>query len=185
MNKSQSQIDYTKHSKKWYMPARYYSFVRGPVEFFQLDTNLDRMTDDDIKMQLHIMKKKLDKSKSKWKIVCGHHTWRSIAEHGNADDILEYFLTSLFKDTQPHFYMCGHDHCKSLFTKKGINLLIAGTGGEFYRGGIYLKNIKDSKLHYFSPSLGFAMVKATHKKLMVNFYGIKDNKIIEEFNFKI
>ncbi len=33
LDNSQSQIDYTQHSNKWYMPSKYYSFTRGPMDF--------------------------------------------------------------------------------------------------------------------------------------------------------
>ena len=50
---SKNQVKYTKHSKKWYMPNKYYSFTKGPVEFFYLDSNLDRLSKSDINKQLN------------------------------------------------------------------------------------------------------------------------------------
>lgn len=183
VDNSKNQLDYTKHSKKWYMPARYYSFVKGPIEFFYLDTNFDRKSESFIQKQLQVMKQKLDTSKKRWKIVCGHHTWRSIAGHGNAEKRLEIFLDDLFKDTKPHLYMCGHDHCKSLMVKNDITLVISGNGGEVYdEPRVNLKSMKDCTLKYFSPSLGVALVKADKHNLNIDFYNTTG---LKEYSYKI
>jgi tartrate-resistant acid phosphatase type 5 len=171
IDNSQHQIEYTKKSKKWFMPSKYYSFTKGPVEFFYLDSNLDRMSESVIQKQLHIMKERLDKSKKKWKVVVGHHTWRSIAGHGNAEPRYETFLNDLFKDTKPNLYMCGHDHCKSIIIKDGITLVISGNGGEVYdEPNVELSNMHDCQLDYFSPSLGFAILKIKKGSLGIEFY---------------
>jgi len=174
INNSRHQIEYTKHSKKWFMPSRYYSFTKGPAEFFYLDTNLDRMSESVIQTQLKEMKHKLDTSTKKWKVVVGHHTWRSIAGHGNAERRLETFLNDLFKDTKPNLYMCGHDHCKSVMVKDGITLVISGNGGESYdEPSVNLRSMHDCQLDYFSPSLGFAILRIKQGSLVVDFYNEK------------
>ena len=173
IDNSRHQVDYTKHSKKWYMPSKYYSFTRGPAEFFYLDTNLDRMSEPVILKQLKIMKHKLDNSKKKFKVVVGHHTWRSIAGHGNAEPRFETFLDDLFRDTKPHLYMCGHDHCKTLMMKDGITLVISGNGGESYdEPNVNMDMMKDCQLDYFSPSLGFTMLKMKEKSMDIYFYNV-------------
>tara|TARA_Y100000389_G_scaffold129980_1_gene127408 strand:+ start:38300 stop:39121 length:822 start_codon:yes stop_codon:yes gene_type:complete len=180
IDNSKHQVDYTKHSKKWYMPSKYYSFKKGPVEFFYLDTNLDRMSEPDIRKQLKIMKHKLDNSKKKFKVVVGHHTWRSIAGHGNAEPRFETFLEDLFRDTKPHLYMCGHDHCKSLMTKDGITLVISGNGGESYdEPNVNMEMMKDCQLDYFSPSLGFTMLNMKDKSINISFYNVDGFKEYE------
>jgi tartrate-resistant acid phosphatase type 5 len=167
------QIEYTKHSNKWFMPSNYYSFTKGPVEFLYIDTNFDMMSDDLIQEQLKTMKHTLDTSNKKWKIVVGHHTWRSIAGHGNADKRLENFFHNLFKDTKPTMYMGGHDHCKSVMVKDGITLVISGNGGEDYGStDINLKSMHDCRLDYFSPSLGFAILRIKPSSLHLDFYNV-------------
>jgi len=171
------QVNYTNHSKKWFMPSKYYSFVKGPAAFFYLDTNYDRMSGSTLERQLKIMKQKLDSSKERWKIVVGHHTWRSVAEHGSAEPILERFFKDLFKDTKPDLYMCGHDHCKSLIRKDGIILVVSGTGGEVYHDApVDLRKMKDCQLDYFSPTLGVNALSITNKALTIDFYDVKGHK---------
>jgi len=174
---SRHQVEYTKHSKKWYMPSKYYSFVKGPAEFFYLDTNHDRISGSTLEKQLQFMKHKLDKSTKQWKIVVGHHTWRSIAGHGNAEPILERFFNDLFKDTTPDLYMGGHDHCKSVIRKDGVTIVVSGTGGEVYDdNSVDLRNMKDCQLDYFSPTLGVNTLSITNKSLTLDFYDGKGHK---------
>ena len=44
---SKSQLDYHTESQKrggkWIMPSRFYTHTKGPIEFFVLDTNFDRI----------------------------------------------------------------------------------------------------------------------------------------------
>ena len=47
------QVQYSQISPKWSMPAKYYSFKRGPCEFFFLDTNFEFMNENDIIEQYH------------------------------------------------------------------------------------------------------------------------------------
>ena len=61
------------------------------------------------------------KSKKPWKVVMGHHTWRSIAGHGNAEPRLETFLTDLLTEAPFDIYTCGHDHNKQLITMEIMN----------------------------------------------------------------
>jgi len=171
---SKCQVDYTKHSKKWHMPSKYYSFTKGPAEFFYLDTNFDRLSESAIQKQLKVMKNKLDSSKKKFKVVVGHHTWRSVAGHGNAEPRLELFLNDLFKDTKPHLYLCGHDHCKSLIVKDGVTLGILGTGGEPYdEPNVNLNNMSDCQLDYFSPTLGAGVLQIGKNNLTLKFFNEK------------
>ena len=171
---SNTQVKYTNHSKKWYMPSKYYSFTKGPVEFFCLDSNMDRLSESSIQRQLKIMKQKLDSSKKKFKVIMAHHTWRSIAGHGNAEKRYETFLNDLFKDTKPHLYVCGHDHCKSLIVKDGIAIGIFGTGCESYDNKyIDLNSMKDCQLDYFSPSLGVGLLQIYNNKLKLKFFNEK------------
>jgi len=171
---SKAQVEYTKHSKKWYMPNKYYSFTKGPVEFFYVDSNTDRLSESEILQQLNIMKSKLDNSKKKFKVVVGHHTWRSIAGHENAEPRYERFLNDLFRDTKPDMYLCGHDHCKSLIVKDDITLGIIGTGGEsFDEPDVNLNTMHDCQLDYFSPSLGVSVLQIKRNSLNLKFFNEK------------
>ena len=51
-NDYKHQIEYTKKSKKWYLPKRYYHYSKKlgnlKVDFFVLDTNIDLMKKEEI-----------------------------------------------------------------------------------------------------------------------------------------
>ena len=115
------QIDYTNNSDKWYLPDRYYTFSKNfngvNVDFFVLDTNIDLMNSEEIDEQLNYFIDKISESKADWKILYGHHTYRSTAGHGNAEKDLEDFLNEIFNLGEIDIYMCGHDHTKQYIQK--------------------------------------------------------------------
>tara|TARA_Y100001980_G_C14552646_1_gene337055 strand:- start:498 stop:1352 length:855 start_codon:yes stop_codon:yes gene_type:complete len=175
-------------NKKWILPDKYYTFKKGNIQFYVLDTNIDRMTDTQINKQLKFIKRKIKESKSKWNIVYGHHTWRSVGGHGNADPDLEKFFKSIFNTGKIDLYMCGHDHSKQFIYKKlpknkSMYLLVCGTGGKdtdyIYNPNNLKKN--DSKLLHFSDTLGTAFINSDNNSLNIKFFDL--NKM--EYNYTI
>tara|TARA_B100000214_G_C23967566_1_gene628522 strand:- start:222 stop:1076 length:855 start_codon:yes stop_codon:yes gene_type:complete len=180
-----------KQGKKWYMPNNYYTFRKKDkdvtIDFFVLDTNTFNLTKKEMKKQRKEISQKINQSNADWKIVYGHHPWRSIAGHGNADQELEHFFTELYIDSPFDLYMCGHDHNKQLITMEIMNntlpLIVCGTGGKVYDDKINLNCLdKNSSLEFFSNNLGYGYIKAFQKKLEVTFLNEEN---IEEFNFSI
>jgi len=184
------QIEYTKHSDKWYLPKRYYHYtkvVNGvKINFFVLDTNIDLMKDYEIMKQLKYFKDKIKKAKGDWNILYGHHTYRSISGHGNAEPLLENFLNALFSYEKIDLYMCGHDHTKQYIQKnndnKKLHIIVCGSGGKPYDYVTNLQNMKDSKLMFSSTNLGHALIKPSKQYLHIDFFDDKNNS---EYNFKI
>tara|TARA_Y100000817_G_C16838670_1_gene536977 strand:- start:290 stop:1144 length:855 start_codon:yes stop_codon:yes gene_type:complete len=189
------QIKYGKRSKKqgkkWIMPHNYYTFRKNKgnvvVEFFVIDTNMLNLTEKEIEKQMDQISQKINKSKAHWKIVYGHHTWRSVAGHGNADDELEEFLTELFTKSPFDVYMCGHDHNKQIIRmdidNKDVFLIVCGTGGKVYDDDINIDCVRsDSELEFLSNNLGFGYLKAFQKKLEIIFL---DKNNVEELNYII
>ncbi|MFC9994394.1 metallophosphoesterase [Nocardia sp. NPDC127526] len=132
------EVAYHARSRRWWMPARYYS-VRVPreqpvVEFFVLDLNPiaallppvfnaywskggQFMTE-----QAAWLDRALDESTATWKIVCTHHPYLSNGSHGNAGEydglpfepanglwVKEFFEAHVLGRAQ--FILSGHDHC--------------------------------------------------------------------------
>ena len=198
-----SQVEYTKHSEKWNIPSRYYHKELGDCDFFFLDTNFEWQEDDDIKEQYDTMLDLINRSKQKWKILCGHHTWRSVGGHGGAEKRLEDFLRDLVVNCEKkiHLYMCGHDHCKNVIhltlpENKSLHCVVIGTGGKPYDDEyVFLENIegpnakvKDSELLFHSPKLGLCEFKSSNKNLHLKFYAPRDNddeKHVLEYQIKV
>ena len=183
---ARSQVLYSDKSKKWKMPNNYYTFSKKDnnvtVDFFVIDTNVDILDLNEIKEQLEYMKNMINKSKADWKIVNGHHTWKSIAGHGNAEENLESFLTELFQEAPFDVYMCGHDHNKQVIdlTIDGnkVNLIVCGTGGKYYDDSINYDNLdQESDLFFSSNNLGYGVCKAKKNKLLFTF--LNENNEIE------
>ena len=186
-----SQVEYTKHSKKWNLPSRYYHKELGDCDFFFLDTNFEWQDDDEIQEQYNKMLNLINKSKQTWKILCGHHTWRSVGGHGNAKKRLEKFLRELVVncEKQIHLYMCGHDHCKNVIhltlpENNSLHCVVIGTGGKLYDDEyLFLENIegpnakvKDSELLFHSPKLGLCEFESSKQELHLKFYAPRNDK---------
>ena len=180
-----------KQDKKWVMPNNYYSFRKKDknvtIDFFVIDTNVHNQTENELKKQINEIGKKIKQSNADWKIVNGHHTWRSIAGHGNADEQLERFLTEIYDKSPFDLYMCGHDHNKQLITMEMVNnnlpLIVCGTGGKVYDDSINFDCLDETcELEFYSNNLGYAFIQAFKTKLVVTFL---DEMNIEEFNYEI
>ena len=176
---SQHQIDYgilsQKNNKKWIMPSKYYTFKKKNSQFFVVDTNFEFMSEKEIKKQLNYFVKEINKSKKQWKIVTGHHTLRSVGEHGNAElDILEKFFQDLFSKCKIDLYICGHDHNKQLIEttigNKNTTLIVCGTGGKKYHDVTNFKNLKKGELQFTSSNLGYGLCECSNKRLTIKFY---------------
>lgn len=196
------EIAYTSISKKWVLPNNYYYYSydidkKTRADFFVMDTNLDRMTEIEKNNQLEFLIDTINNSKSKWKILYGHHPWRSMGYHGHAEDELEKYLRKIVNNTRKKgkyvidLYMCGHDHSKQFFelsinkTHK-IPLVVCGTGGQLDNTPIPdIQNDKsnDYNIHYYSNTLGFLCVKIHQNTIELFFFDHKGKNV--EFSYII
>ncbi|HEY9834289.1 MAG TPA: metallophosphoesterase [Stenomitos sp.] len=87
------------------MSGRYYTFRRGDVQFFALDTNHNA----DWKAQLPWLEKELSRSKTPWKVVFGHHQIYSSGHYGLNQPLIRT-LTPLFQKYRVQVYINGHEH---------------------------------------------------------------------------
>lgn len=140
-SKGQNEVDYTKKSKKWKMPAAHYHVTKGPVELFALDTNLQMHNRDDAQ-KVEVLQW-LDESKSPWKIAVGHHPYLSNGPHGNAGSYDGLLGTAFRGDGVKEFmdeivcgkvdlYLSGHDHNRQWLegTCNGTELAVSGAGAK-------------------------------------------------------
>jgi hypothetical protein len=143
----QAEVDYTKVSRRWNMPARYYTVHKKiddstAADFYILDTSpLQSMyrgaKESDVKIdgqdaarQMRWIDSCLTNSKSRWKLVFGHHpVYSSGSAHGKETGDMQSMFAGLFERKGVDAYFCGHDHdfeyCKS---KTGnVNYFVCGT----------------------------------------------------------
>lgn len=125
---TQAVQDYSKISRRWIVPARYYSklFEAGEnesLEIFFIDTTpliskyrekTEKYADaakQSKEQQIQWLEKSLSASKAKWKLVVGHHplyafTQKSDTERQDMRDAIESILEKYNVD----MYLCGHIH---------------------------------------------------------------------------
>lgn len=104
-----------------------YTFTRGDVQFFALDTNggIDQKEHDWLENELKM-------SKAKWKVAYAHHPIYSSGYHGSSSRLKKQ-LEPLLKQYGVDAYLAGHDHNGEYFKDDpqfgGVLHLISGGGG--------------------------------------------------------
>ncbi len=140
-HKGQFQIDYTRRSRTWRLPAAYYRWQRGEVELFALDTNAQMHSRDTD--QARDVAMWITSSTARWKIAYGHHPYRSNGPHGDAgryegaagvtpwsgDGVKHFFDAHICG--QVDLYLSGHDHSRQWLTEPcggRTELVVSGAG---------------------------------------------------------
>jgi hypothetical protein len=145
---TQAEIDYSKISRRWHMPAHYYSIVKKvndsvSMKLVFIDTpplvdeyhkNVSGYPDiaaQDTAKQLKWLKDELS-TNEQWKFVFGHHPVFSASHnHGNTKELIAK-LKPILEKYNVQFYICGHDHdFQHARVKTGtVDYIVTGTGGE-------------------------------------------------------
>jgi hypothetical protein len=162
-----AEILYASQSPSWRMPAPYYTFTAGPVQFFALDTN------EVSEAQLIWLKAELDKSRSRWKLVYAHHPIYSAGQHGD-NAVLIARLLPLLKG-RADVYLAGHDHDLQHLKPEG-DLQFFVSGG----GGAGIRPIKPGPRSLFAKSsYGFSVLEANATELKITFFDADSAKLYE------
>jgi 3',5'-cyclic AMP phosphodiesterase CpdA len=143
----QAELDYAKISRRWRIPARYYSVKKtvslGVVaEFLVIDTSPfikdyrsepDKyaVAGTDTAAQRKWLDSTLKASTAKWKFVVGHHNVYSGGKRPVLEDI-EKFLVPRLKKYGVTAYICGHEHQLEHIVPAGStsHYFISGAGSE-------------------------------------------------------
>jgi 3',5'-cyclic AMP phosphodiesterase CpdA len=155
-NSPAAEILFTRESASWRMPAAYYTFTAGPVQFFALDTDIVSQA------QLLWLTAELERSQAAWKIVYGHHPIYSEGQHEDNNVKIEQLLPVL--RSRADVYLAGHDHDMQHLKPEGrLHFFIAGSGGK-------LRTIEPGPRSLFAKSAnGFAVLEADARTLTVTF----------------
>jgi hypothetical protein len=152
-----AEILYSGKTASWRMPAAYYTFTAGPVQFFALDTQSVSLA----QKQREWLDRELSASQAKWKIVYGHHPIYSDGNYEDRPDLIQSLLPILANRADA--YICGHDHnLQALQPQRGVRFYIAGGGG----AGLYEVTGSPRSL-FVSRSNGFAVLEADAQRLVV------------------
>lgn len=156
------------------MKGRYYTFSRGDVQFFALDTNGNA----DWKNQLVWLDKELSQSKAAWKIVFGHHPIYASGHYGTNAQFIKIF-TPLFQKYNVQLYINGHEHhYERTRTINGTTYLICGAGAGNRPVG------KNDWTEYSTSNLSFATYQVYADRIEVSGIDI-DNRVFDQGVIKL
>jgi tartrate-resistant acid phosphatase type 5 len=145
----QAQIDYSRLSRRWRMPNRYFKVACGDfgsslADLFIIDTspmvdadNYDewlqqlargRHAPHESARQLAWLDQALAASSARWKIVVGHHPVYS-GGHGDSPVLIER-LAPMLKARGVQLYINGHDHSLQHIRRGDVDYVCTGSGAE-------------------------------------------------------
>lgn len=178
MQNPDAQVEYTRHSPRWSLPARYYTFEESipgeePVpaagtaaprhaQFFVLDTEACWNEQAAFEAQLAWLEHELARSKAHWKLVVGHHCIRSGGEHGPINE-LACELEPILRRHGVDLYLSGHDHDLQLLRGDGGWLqLVSGSGSSVRPTGWTAESL------FAAATPGFAALELTGSELRIH-----------------
>ena len=188
-----AEVEYSKLSSRWSMPARYYSksFVIGadtllmvfldtdPIEKELRGTPYDsvKYLPGGVARQVNWLKQLLAGSQARWKIVVGHHPlytggWRKESKDTRN---MKDFLEPIFSTYKVDIYLAGHEHHLEHIKPAGVtHYIISGAASEARPVSLY------PGIGRFAAAVqGFATFSVTHDQVLVQFIDHHD-KIINE-----
>ena len=129
----EAQIEYSKHSPSWRMPARYYTFTAGAARFLALDT--EEWSPEQLAWVERTLRETAGEPGIAWRIVYGHHPIFTSGEHRDDRriDALQRELLPVLKAAGVDLYIAGHDHDMEHLRVDGMDFLVAGGGGATLR----------------------------------------------------
>lgn len=187
---TQAMIDYSSVSRRWNMPARYYTRTfesKGTtVKVVFIDTTplIDKYRNDaeqypdackeDMDKQLKWLDSVLSAAKEDWVLVAGHHpvyAETSKAEYERAD--MQRRVDAVLRRHKVDMYLCGHIHNFQHIRAKGSDIdYIVNSSASLSRK---VKPVEGTQ--FCSGETGFSLVTADKKAL--NLYMInRDGKVL-------
>lgn len=185
---TQAVIDYTNVSRRWTMPARYYTRAfeeKGiTVRVVWLDTAplIDKYRNDtatypdayreDMNLQLAWADSVLAAAKEDWVIVVGHHPiYAETPKDASERSDLQARLDPVLKKHNVDMYICGHIHNFQHIRQAGSKIdYIVNSSASLSRK---VKAIKGTE--FCSPEPGFSVCSADKKELNLRMIDKKGN----------
>jgi tartrate-resistant acid phosphatase type 5 len=160
-----AEILYSAKSQSWHMPAPYYTFTAGSVQFFAFDTPaIDEA-------ELKWLDAELTKSTAQWKVVYGHYHIYSATRGDNKELIAR--LLPVLKKHNVDVYLNGHDHnLQELKPEGSVHFFVSGGGG----AGLYEMNPYDRSV-FRQKVNGFTVLEADSKTLAICFIGTDGSEL--------
>ncbi|GGM44939.1 hypothetical protein GCM10012275_14940 [Longimycelium tulufanense] len=196
------EVVYHSHSRRWWMPARYYSVplpqkaAKPAVEFFALDTtpiaSYVMQTDPYyywngpfMRQQKEWLNRALTESTATWKVVLAHHPFRNNGKHGNAgeyDGITagDYAsgkrLAEMYEEIvvgRADFILAGHDHTLQLLnTAPDLKGTEQVVCGAAAKHGDGSSKVTNKAFWQNFSSLGFMTMKIRDQQVVLDTYTV-------------
>lgn len=155
---------------------RYYDFVKGPVHFFVIDSDINEPDGrDSNSVQALWLKSKLASSSSRYNIIYFHHPPYCSGLIQGSETIMRW----PFKSWGASAVMAAHEHLYERLTINGLTYFVNGLGGNLR--SIFGFPIPGSQVRY-SANYGAMLVNAYEDSLVLKFYNIANSL---RDNFKI
>jgi hypothetical protein len=165
-----AEVLYSAKSQTWEMPASYYTFSAGSVQFFAIDTQSVALSEK----QRQWLDRAIASSQARWKIVYGHHPIYSGGAYEDRPDLITTLLPLLRNRVDAIF--AGHDHnLQVIKPEDGVHFFIAGGGG----AGLYDLRPYERSI-FASRSNGFAVIEADRDQLVVKLIDASGKPAYEE-----
>lgn len=195
---TQAVVDYTNVSRRWEMPAKYYTKVIEDddvtVRLVFVDTTplIDKYRKDsekypdagkeDIQKQLDWLDRTLTQAKEDWVIVIGHHPVYAYTDKNESErtDMQSRLNTVLLKHKNVAMYVCGHIHNFQHIRKPGCTIdYVVNTSASLSR-----ENVKPiDGTQFCSGVTGFSLVCADKQELDLHLID-KDGKVVYTVSHK-
>jgi hypothetical protein len=185
---TQAILDYSKISRRWNIPARYYTLEQkvdnnNSLLIVNIDTSpfvteyreqpkkYPDVQGQNPDKQIAWIDSVLTASKDKWKIVIGHHPIYSYdGKHGNTDELIEK-LDPILRKHKVDFYFAGHIHNAQHIQKDGFDYIVS-TSGSLAR-----KATKGTYTKFSDSSEGFTICSVTGNAFNVIFLNDKGEEL--------
>jgi hypothetical protein len=178
----QAEIDYTEKSRRWNMPARYYSITEkiskkdsalfvfydsSPFinNYYKEGNQYNGVIGQDTIKQLYWMDSVLNHSKAQWKFVVGHHPIFSGSPKKESTTELLSIIKPMLETYHVQTYISGHVHALEHVRPEGekIDYFISGAGSETENPG------SNENILFYNPYPGFAFCNLTADSLKTFF----------------
>ena len=112
--------------------ARYYTYTKGPVHFFALDS-----THMDATQIVWLEARLREAGNADWKVCYFHHPLYSSARHHGPDVALRKQIQACLSNTGVDVVLSGHDHVyQRLRPQQGIVYFVEGSSGKLRAGNL-------------------------------------------------
>lgn len=188
---TQAVLDYSAISRRWDMPARYYTKVFGDkdeatVRIVFIDTAplIDKYRKNnatypdacrqDMEAQLEWLDKTLADATEDWVVVVGHHPIYAFTDKPDSErSDLQKRVDPILRKHKADMYICGHIHNYQHIRKSdsGTDYVVNTSGSKTRAAG------KTDGTVFCSDAAGFSVLTADKKALRLNFLD-KDGRVI-------